>query len=89
MPWLFIPILNGNRFIAFGVGLDPRQAQLFGPVLGPFLVGSTLGLVSFASAGLVPQYSGASMNPARCFAFAVARGGFQGESPRRVSMIQT
>ena len=63
-------------FISFGVGLDPRQAQLFGPVLGPFLVACTLGLVSFASAGVAQGYTGAGMNPARCFAFAVARGEF-------------
>lgn len=25
-------------FIAFGVGLDPRQRQVFGPALSPFLV---------------------------------------------------
>ena len=66
------------RFIAFGVGLDPRQAELSGPVLGPLLVGLALGITSFASAGLVPGYTGAAMNPARCFAFAVARGGFKG-----------
>ena len=66
-------------FISFGVGLDPRQAQLFGPVLGPFLVACTLGIVSFASAGVVQDYTGAGMNPARCFAFAVARGEFHSE----------
>ena len=27
-------------FIAFGVGLDPRQRGVFGPALSPFLVGS-------------------------------------------------
>ncbi|KAM0367675.1 hypothetical protein ACHAPK_007575, partial [Fusarium culmorum] len=26
-------------FLAFGVGLDPRQAKIIGPALGPFLVG--------------------------------------------------
>lgn len=43
--------------------------------IGPLAVGCSLGLVSFASAGLVPGYDGAGLNPARCFAFAVARGG--------------
>ncbi|MCJ1235838.1 hypothetical protein MMC14_003811 [Varicellaria rhodocarpa] len=66
------------NFVAFGVGLDPRQAKLFGH-LGPFLVGCTLGVMSFASAGLAPQFTGAGMNPARCFAFAVARKDFHGE----------
>ena len=45
--------------------------------MGPLAVGCSLGLVSFASAGLVPGYDGASMNPARCFAFAVARRDFR------------
>jgi glycerol uptake facilitator-like aquaporin len=32
-----------------------------------------LGLVSFSSSGMAAGYSGAGMNPARCFAFGVAR----------------
>ena len=64
------------------MGLDPRQAELFGPVIGPFMVGATLGLVSFASAGVIPGYTGAGMNPARCLAFAVARGNFHGKNYR-------
>ncbi|PQE05696.1 hypothetical protein CJF31_00004422 [Rutstroemia sp. NJR-2017a BVV2] len=68
---------NLARFLSFGVGLDPRQAQLFGPKLGPFMVGCTLGLTSFASIGLAAGYPGAQMNPGRCFAFAVARGEFK------------
>ena len=62
--------------LAFGLALDPRQRELFGPIGGPLAVGSSLGLVSFASAGLVPGYTGASMNPGRCFAFAIARRSF-------------
>ncbi|MCJ1475417.1 hypothetical protein MMC13_004079, partial [Lambiella insularis] len=81
-------------FVAFGVGLDPRQALLYGPVMGPLLVGCTLGLTSFASAGLIPGYTGAGMNPARCFAFAVARGGFHDQwiwwfGPLAGSLVQT
>lgn len=60
-------------FLAYGVGLDPRQALLFGPRLGPLLVGMSLGLVSFSSSGMAPGYTGAQMNPARCFAFGIAR----------------
>jgi hypothetical protein len=30
-------------FLAFGVGLDPRQGATFGPALGPILVGAALG----------------------------------------------
>ena len=65
-----------DSFLAFGVGLDPRQQQVFGPKFGPFLVGCTVALTSFSSIGLAPGYPGAGMNPARCFAFAVARGDF-------------
>ncbi|MCJ1404750.1 hypothetical protein MMC11_007976 [Xylographa trunciseda] len=80
-------------FLAFGVGLDPRQAELYGQ-LGPFLVGTALGLVSFASAGVIPGYPGASMNPARCFGMAVARDGFQDQwlwwvGPLAGSLVQT
>ncbi|MCJ1435093.1 hypothetical protein MMC27_004463 [Xylographa pallens] len=80
-------------FLAFGVGLDPRQAELYGQ-LGPFLVGATLGLVSFASAGVIPGYTGAGMNPARCFGMAVARGGFYDQwlwwfGPLTGSLVQT
>jgi len=69
--------LTFHRFLAFGVGLDPRQKQVFGPKLGPLLVGCTLGLVSFSSVGLAEGFPGVGMNPARCFAFAVARGEFR------------
>lgn len=62
--------------LAFGVALDPRQQKLFGPLGGPIAVGCSLGLVSFASAGLVAGYTGVSMNPTRCFAFAIARHNF-------------
>ena len=51
-----------------------------GPKMGPFLVACALGLVSFSSVGLAAGYPGASMNPGRCFAFAVARGEFRRES---------
>ncbi|PMD22487.1 aquaporin-like protein [Hyaloscypha hepaticicola] len=54
-------------FMAFGVGLDPRQKQTIGPAMGPFLVGMTLGVLSFGSAFSRYGYGGASMNPARCF----------------------
>ncbi|KHN96293.1 Aquaporin-like protein [Metarhizium album ARSEF 1941] len=60
-------------YLSYGVGLDPRQAALFGPRLGPLLVGASLGLVSFASSGIAQGSDGAQANPARCFAAAVAR----------------
>lgn len=76
IPAVFV--LTLLSFLAFGVGLDPRQAEMFGPRLGPLFVGCTLGLVSFASSGLVPGYTGAAMNPARCFAFATAKANYKG-----------
>lgn len=60
-------------FLAYGVGLDPRQALLFGPRLGPFLVSVAVGVVSFASSGSIPGYAGAQVNPARCFAYGIVR----------------
>ncbi|KAF5723639.1 Aquaporin PIP-type [Fusarium mundagurra] len=46
-------------FLAFGVGLDPRQAKIIGPALGPFMVGLTVGTMSFASAFARYGYGGA------------------------------
>ena len=53
--------------LAFGVGLDPRQAELFGPALGPVLVGLAAGSTALSMAFSRPGYGGASLNPARCF----------------------
>jgi glycerol uptake facilitator-like aquaporin len=61
-------------FIAFGVGLDPRQRDTFGPALGPVLVGLLVGVVSFGTAWSRPGYYGSSLNPARCL------GAFVGSS---------
>ncbi|VTT75256.1 unnamed protein product, partial [Fusarium fujikuroi] len=52
-------------FLAFGVGLDPRQAKIIGPALGPFMVGLSVGTMSFASAFARYGYGGAGLNPAR------------------------
>jgi glycerol uptake facilitator-like aquaporin len=53
-------------FLAFGVGLDPRQKDTFGPALGPILIGIVLGVLSFGTS--IPRlgYGGSCMNPARC-----------------------
>ena len=45
-------------FVAFGVGLDPRQAKIFGAALAPFLVGLSLGLGTLASAFIKTGYTG-------------------------------
>lgn len=64
-------------FTAFGVGLDPRQAKVFGPALSPVLVGLTLGLGTLASSLAKPGYTGISFNPARCLGLMVAKGEMQ------------
>jgi glycerol uptake facilitator-like aquaporin len=45
--------------VAFGVGLDPRQASVFGGILSPMLIGMVLGLSVFGSAFMRPGYEGA------------------------------
>lgn len=45
-------------FIAFGVGLDPRQKKIFGAALAPIFVGSTLALGTLASALPKKGYTG-------------------------------
>jgi glycerol uptake facilitator-like aquaporin len=46
-------------FVAFGVGLNPRQAPVFGPILTPFLIGLALGILLISSAFTLPGYEGA------------------------------
>ncbi|KAF2865558.1 aquaporin-like protein [Massariosphaeria phaeospora] len=64
-------------FIAFGVGLDPRQRDVFGPALSPILVGLSVGLCSFATGVARPGYAGASLNPARCLGLMSAAENFE------------
>ena len=45
-------------FVAFGVGLDPRQAKVFGAALSPIFVGASLALGTFASALVKEGYTG-------------------------------
>ncbi|KAG2421206.1 hypothetical protein HFD88_000822 [Aspergillus terreus] len=46
-------------FLSFGVGLDPRQVQVYGAALSPWLVGMVLGVVSWGSAYTRKGYAGA------------------------------
>jgi len=64
-------------FLAYGVGLDPRQAKLFGAKYGPVLVGLTVGLMASLTATIHVGYTGAAMFPGRCFGLAVGIGEFQ------------
>jgi hypothetical protein len=45
-------------FLAFGIGLDPRQGKTIGPTLAPTLVGLLLGFGTLASAIARPGYTG-------------------------------
>lgn len=45
-------------FIAFGVGLDPRQGKVFGPAFSPILVGLSLGFGTLTSSLIKEGYSG-------------------------------
>jgi glycerol uptake facilitator-like aquaporin len=53
-------------FFAFGIGLDPRQRQVVGPTLGPFLVGLSVAGLTFGTGYTRYGYGGAGLNPARC-----------------------
>ncbi|EXJ74292.1 uncharacterized protein A1O5_02588 [Cladophialophora psammophila CBS 110553] len=53
--------------LAFGVGLDPRQREIFGPALGPIFVGLAAGTMALCTAFSLPAYGGAGLNAARCF----------------------
>lgn len=55
LEWMFSQALI---FVAFGVGLDPRQGKIFGPAYAPLLVGTTLGFGTLASGQDAIGYSG-------------------------------
>lgn len=59
-------------FLAFGLGLDPRNATAFGPALGPFLIGLSVALALFGSGFAKKGYLGSSNNPARCLGLMAA-----------------
>lgn len=63
-------------FVAYGTALDPIQGEVFGPVVAPFFIGGILGMNIFVSGGVALEegYTGAGMNPARCFGPAIATG---------------
>lgn len=68
-------------FFAFGIAFEPKQGQIFGPVLAPFLIGAALGVVIFAGSALVPSPAGGagipSMNWTVCFGPSVVMGSFE------------
>ena len=50
-------------FLSFGIGLDPRQREVFGPTLGPIFVGISLGVCLVSTSFIRPGYSGFCTNP--------------------------
>jgi len=64
-------------FLGYGVGLDPRQAKLFGAKYGPVLVGLVVGLLTSVTAAIHVGYTGAGMFPGRCLGLAVGLREFQ------------
>ena len=46
-------------FLAFGLGLDPRNGTTFGPALAPFLIGLSSALVVFVGGIARKGYLGA------------------------------
>ena len=52
-----------------------NSVQVFGPVLAPIFIGIAIGIGIFSSGTLISSgYSGAAMNPARCFGPAAVTG---------------
>ena len=45
-------------FLAFGLGLDPRQGKAISPAFAPLLIGLVLGLGTLCSGLVKPGYSG-------------------------------
>jgi hypothetical protein len=56
-------------FFAFGVGLDPRQARVFGPALSPILIGFAVAFCSNWSSGVFKLLDGAGYTGACKFLF--------------------
>ena len=66
----------GQLFLAFGLGLDPRNTTSFGPSLAPILIGITSALGIMCTGATRKGYLGASQNPARCLGLMAAADDF-------------
>jgi glycerol uptake facilitator-like aquaporin len=61
--------------VAFGCALDPVVSRTYGPIYAPVLIGAAVGMVIFSTSQLLPGYTGAGVNPARCFGPAMVGNG--------------
>ncbi|KAF2720797.1 MIP transporter [Polychaeton citri CBS 116435] len=68
---------QASIFLAFGAGLDPRNARTLGPAFSPIVVGLSLALGVVSSALVREGYTGLSFNPARCLGLMTAKGELQ------------
>lgn len=59
-------------FLAFGLGLDPRNETAFGPSLAPILIGLSSAVLLFSTGFAREGYLGTSLNPARCLGLMAA-----------------
>jgi glycerol uptake facilitator-like aquaporin len=59
-------------FLAFGLGLDPRNVTAFGPSLAPILIGLSSAISLFICGFAREGYLGPSLNPARCLGLMTA-----------------
>ena len=68
VDWIFSSLL---LFSVYGTAFNPKQREVFGPMLPPLIIGITLGLGIFASSSLgggsSTPYTGAGMNPSLCY----------------------
>lgn len=64
-------------FLAFGLGLDPRNGSTLGPAMSTWLIGFTAGITLFAGGIARPGYLGFSNNPARCLGLMSASHHFE------------
>mmetsp|Transcript_6139 Transcript_6139/g.22579 ORF Transcript_6139/g.22579 Transcript_6139/m.22579 type:complete len:132 (+) Transcript_6139:769-1164(+) len=61
--------------VAYGTAFNVKQGEIFGPVLAPLFIGTAISIGIFSSGTLISTgYSGAAMNPARCFGPAAISG---------------
>lgn len=55
LEYIFVQAL---LFLAFGVGLDPRQQKIISPAVAPLVVGFIIGLSTLVSGLAKPGYTG-------------------------------